>query len=317
MQLGEALRFSMRSLANNPVRSMLTGLGMVIGTASVILVVTISLTSQDYILDQIEGVGSNMIFASYHVGTQASTAEVSADFIKNGAVRSGNPRTTRPLQITAATAVESNYDSMFLNGKQERLLIIGTDEYYKTVRNIVILAGRSSPIQATHRTAAEGICAACKKLANSLYGSQAAAVGQTIKIRGLQFIIVGTFKEKVDTFGQSELNNETVLIPITVQQYFVSAERIDPLYVQVRNPADVEAVTTEIQELLQSRHRLGATYSVDNLGGILAAAKSITFVLTLVLILVSTIALVISGIAAHHEHHARHRHGAHARDRPP
>ena len=59
----------MLALRHNPVRSMLTALGMVIGTASVILVVTISLTSQTYILDQIEGVGSNMIFASYEIGT--------------------------------------------------------------------------------------------------------------------------------------------------------------------------------------------------------------------------------------------------------
>src|SRR5277367_1871570 len=107
MQVREAFRFSLLALWHNPVRSMLTGLGMVIGTASVILVVTISLTSQDYILDQIEGVGSNMIFASYHVGTQASTAEVSADFIKISDVQA--IRDQLATQVIAATAVESNY----------------------------------------------------------------------------------------------------------------------------------------------------------------------------------------------------------------
>ena len=56
MNLSEALNFSVQSLRANPIRSMLTGLGMVIGTASVILVVTISLTSREYILEQIEGV---------------------------------------------------------------------------------------------------------------------------------------------------------------------------------------------------------------------------------------------------------------------
>ncbi len=76
------MSFSLLALRQNPVRSLLTGLGMAIGTASVILVVTISLTSQNYILEQIEGVGSNMIFASYAVGTQQSSAEVNADFIK-------------------------------------------------------------------------------------------------------------------------------------------------------------------------------------------------------------------------------------------
>jgi putative ABC transport system permease protein len=292
VQFGEALRFSFLALRHNPVRSLLTALGMVIGTASVILVVTISLTSQDYILDQIEGVGSNMIFASYEIGTQSSSAEVSGDFIKTGDVQA--VRTQLAARITAATGIESNYDSMFLNGREQRLLVIGSDEYYKPVRNIVVLAGRF--LEAGDVSLRQKVALLTQKLALKIYGSQSAAIGQTIKIRGLQFTVIGTFREKVDTFGQSELNDETVVIPISVQQYFVPVERIDPMYVQVRNPADVESVTTEVQELLQSRHRAGATYKVENLAGILAAAKSIALVLSLVLVLVSAIALVISGI---------------------
>ena len=134
MQFGEALSFSLQALAQNPVRSFLTGLGMVIGTASVILVVTISLTSQNYILEQIEGVGSNMIFASYEVGTQQSSAEVNADFIKIADVQA--IRDQLADRIVAATGIESNYDAMFLNGKEERLLVIGSDEYYRPVRNL-------------------------------------------------------------------------------------------------------------------------------------------------------------------------------------
>src|SRR5689334_8444616 len=140
MQIGEAFSFSLQALRQNPVRSMLTGLGMVIGTASVILVVTISLTSQNYILEQIEGVGSNMIFASYEVGTQQSNAEVNADFIKMADIQA--VRDQLPYRIIAATGIESNYDSMFINGKEERLLVIGSDEAYQPVRNLVVLAGR-------------------------------------------------------------------------------------------------------------------------------------------------------------------------------
>src|SRR3954453_6040837 len=139
MRIGEALSFSLQALRQNKVRSMLTALGMVIGTASVILVVTISLTSQDYILAQIEGVGSNMIFASYEVGTQSSSAEVSGDYIKTADVQA--VREQLAARITAATGIESNYDSMFINGREQPLLVIGSDESYKPVRNIVVLAG--------------------------------------------------------------------------------------------------------------------------------------------------------------------------------
>jgi putative ABC transport system permease protein len=292
MQLGEALSFSFQALRQNPVRSMLTGLGMTIGTASVILVVTISLTSQSYILEQIEGVGSNMIFASYEVGSQQSSSEVNADFVKMSDIQA--MREQLAGRIIAATGIESNIDSMFINGKEERLLVIGSDEYYKPVRNLVVLSGRF--LDAGDVSLRQKFCLLTQKLAKRLYGSQNAAVGQLIKIHGLQFTVIGTFKEKVESFGQSELNAETVVIPITVQQYFIRVERIDPMYVQVREPQDVEPVTRQVRQILESRHRQGANYKVENLTGILNAAKDISTILSLVLVLVSAIALVISGI---------------------
>ena len=292
MQFAEALGFSFSSLRQNPVRSFLTGLGMVIGTASVILVVTISLTSQTYILEQIEGVGSNMIFASYEIGTQQSSAEVNADFIKTSDVLAVREQLSE--RIVAATGIESTYDAMFINGRQERLLVIGSDEYYKPVRNLQVLSGRF--LDTSDVSLRQKVALMTEKLAKRLYGTQDGAVGQLIKIHGLQFTVIGTFKEKVESFGQSELNAETVVIPITVQQYFTPVERIDPLYVQVREPRDVESVTGHVKEILESRHRAGAAYKAENLTGILNAAKSISQILSLVLVLVSAIALVISGI---------------------
>jgi putative ABC transport system permease protein len=292
MQVGEALSFSVQALRQNPVRSLLTGLGMVIGTASVILVVTISLTSQNYILEQIEGVGSNMIFASYEVGTQQSNAEITADFIKIADVRA--VRDQLASRIVAATGIESNYDAIFINGKEERLLVIGSDEYYKPVRNLQVLSGRF--IDAGDLEQRQKVALLTEKLAKRLFDSLEGALGQTMKLHGLQFTVIGTFKEKVESFGQSELNAETVLIPITVQQYFMRVERIDPLYVQVRAPDDVDAVTLQVKQILESRHRAGSTYKVENLTGILNAAKSISRILSVVLVLVSAIALIISGI---------------------
>jgi putative ABC transport system permease protein len=292
MQYHEALSFSFQALRQNPVRSLLTGLGMMIGTASVILVVTISLTSQSYILEQIEGVGSNMIFASFEVGSQQSSAEVNADFVKIADIQA--VRDQLGSRIVAATGIESNIDSMFINGREERLLVIGSDEHYKPVRNLVVLSGRF--LDSSDVSLRQKVALLTEKLAKRLYGSQSAAIGQFIKIHGLQFTVIGTFKEKVESFGQSELNAETVLIPITVMQYFIRVERIDPMYVQVKSPQDVEPVTRQVRQILESRHRAGANYKVENLTGILNAAKDISKILSVVLVLVSAIALIISGI---------------------
>jgi putative ABC transport system permease protein len=292
MRIGEALRFSIQSLKANKSRSFLTGLGMVIGTASVILVVTISLTSQTYILEQIEGVGSNMIFASYEVGSQASAALVDADFVKLHDV--AKVRTELADKIVAATPIMNNFDRMVIQGKEQDVLIVGSDEYYKPVRNLVVLAGRF--LDSNDVALRQKVALLTEKFATRLFGSQQAAIGRIIKIHGLQFTVVGTFKEKVSSFGQSELNDETIVIPITVQKYFIQVERIDPLYVQARSPELVEEVTAGVSRILAADHRAGAKYKVENLTAILAAAKSISVILSLVLLLVSAIALVISGI---------------------
>src|SRR5215468_4949241 len=107
MHLGEALRFSLQALRANPVRSLLTCLGMLIGNASVILVVTISQTSQDYILEQIRGLGSNMIYAYFETGSHAGNKS-QADFIKQSDV--DTVRAELGPRIVAVTGVMSNAD---------------------------------------------------------------------------------------------------------------------------------------------------------------------------------------------------------------
>jgi putative ABC transport system permease protein len=291
MFLTETLRFSAQALRANPVRSLLTGLGMVIGTASVILVVTISLTSRDYILEQVEGIGSNIIFA-YFVTAGPTTPAADADYVKMADVEA--IRTELRSDVVAATGVMSNAGQVLIEGRPQDVKINGSDQDYQSVRNIVISSGRFlDPGDVTRR---EKVALLTDHLAERLYGSRAGALNQVLRLYGLQFTVIGTFHEKVETFGQSEVDRDTIVIPITVQRYFTSLERIDPLYVQVRSPRDVERVALRVQEILEARHRPGARYRVDTLTAILNAAKNISLILSLVLVLVSAITLLISGI---------------------
>ena len=291
MFLGEAFRFSAQALRANPVRSLLTGLGMVIGTASVILVVTISLTSRDYILEQVEGIGSNIIFA-YYVSAGPSTAAADADYIKMADVQA--IRDNLSSQIVAATGVMSNFDEILIGGKLQDVKVNGTDEDYAAVRNLVISSGRFLlPEDVSGR---EKVALLTDHLAERMYGTRNAALNQVIRLYGLQFTVIGTFHERVETFGQSEIERDTIVIPITVLRYFTPVERIDPLYVQVRSPAEVDRVAARVQKIVESRHRPGARYRVDTLTAILDAARNISLILSLVLVLVSAITLVISGI---------------------
>src|ERR1051326_8582097 len=290
MVFGEALRFSAQALRANPVRSILTGLGMVIGTASVILVVTISLTSRDYILEQVQGIGSNIIFAYY--ANAGGSAVADADYVKMSDVQSIRQNLT--ADIIAATGVMSNFDRILIGGKEQDVKVIGTDQEYQAVRNIVISSGRF--LDESDLTMRAKVALLTDQLATRMFGGRAAALSQTVKLYGLEFTVIGTFHEKVETFGQSEVERDTILIPIPVLRYFTPVERIDPLYVQVRSPQEVERVAARVQEILTGRHRAGASYRVDTLTAILNAAKNISLILSLVLILVSAITLLISGI---------------------
>jgi putative ABC transport system permease protein len=291
MFIGEAFSFSMQALRANPVRSLLTGLGMVIGTASVILVVTISLTSRDYILEQVEGVGSNIIFA-YYASSGPSTAIADADYVKMRDVET--IREELAPDIVAATGVMTNFDRMLIAGKEQDVKVIGTDAAYQSVRNIVSSAGRF--MDDSDVTLRSHIALLTDKLAERLYGSRYAALNQIIKLFGLQFTVIGTFHEKVETFGQSEVERETILIPITVLKDFTPVERIDPMYVQVRSSQEVDRVAMRVQQILEARHRPGARYHVETLTAILNAVRNISLILSAVLIMVSAITLVISGI---------------------
>ena len=263
---------------------------MAIGTASVILVVTISLTSRDYILEQVQGIGSNIIFAYY--ASAGGTAAADADYIKMADVQSIRQELT--ADIVAATGVMSNFDRILIGGKEQDVKVIGTDQEYQAVRNIVISSGRF--LDESDITQRSKVGLLTDQLATRMFGGRAAALRQIVKLYGLEFTVIGTFHEKVETFGQSEVERDTILVPITVLRYFTPLERIDPLYVQVRSPNEVERVAVRVQEILEARHRSGARYRVDTMTAILNAAKNISLILSLVLVLVSAITLVISGI---------------------
>src|ERR1700761_1784325 len=291
MNFTEAVNFSVQALHANRLRTFLTALGLIIGNASVILVVTISLASKDLILDQIRGIGSNLVYASYEVGGE-NVAKVQSDFVKLADVQA--IRDALGSSIIAATAVMNSHDRIVVNGKIRQVTVDGVDADYARVRNLVVLRGRA--FDQSDIALRERVALLTDKLAIRMFGSQDAALGQTIKISQLQFSIIGTFREKTSTFGQGEITDETILIPITVMKYFMEYERIDPVYIEVRNAADVPTVRGEVNDILETRHRHGATYNVQDLTAILDTANSIANVLTVVLVIVSAIALLISGI---------------------
>src|SRR5262245_22842342 len=116
MKLGEVLRSSIQALRANRIRTFLTALGLVIGNASVILVVTISLTSREHILEKIRGLGSNLVWGYYEAGTQDSS-QANADFVKMADMEA--VREQLGDRVLAATGVMNMTDRMLIAGREE------------------------------------------------------------------------------------------------------------------------------------------------------------------------------------------------------
>ena len=289
LALGEILTFSYETFLSNKVRFALTALGMVIGTAALILVVTIGLSGRQYVLSQIQAIGANLIYAEY----------------SSSGVRMGTPD---PLMVDDVHAVQEQVPSIvaaspFLalndrigigDGKQQDILVLGVFPEYQTVRNLTVLSGRFFDGQDEQARNKVGVVT--EKLARKLYGSPEAAVGKETKIIGLPFTIIGTFKEGGQSFGQSEVEDNTVVIPYTVSRFFTSTPAVKEIYFSVADSSLVPAATEQIRQVLHARHRPESVYNVQNLTEILAVADRSAMALTAVLMLVAAVVLLVSGI---------------------
>src|SRR5271157_2308903 len=280
--LSETLSVAIETFRNNQIRFLLTSLGMVIGTASLILVVTIGLTGKQYLLQQIQNIGSNMMYAEYQ-GADVSGNQGTSDLLTLddlNAVRQQVPG------ISASSPTVELHDRITVPGGKERdILVLGVSWQYLYVRNLDVMAGRffdDSDTQSRNKVAL-----LTQNLADILYGSPSAAVGQEIKLSGLPFTIIGTFRERVDTFGQSEISENTILIPHTVARYFTDSDNVKELFFSVSDSNEVPRATEEILQVLQSRHRPESVYKITNLTQLLAVASKTANTLTTVLALIS------------------------------
>jgi putative ABC transport system permease protein len=291
LALGEIFSFAYETFISNKVRFALTALGMVIGTASLILVVTIGMTGRQYALNQIQAIGTNEIWAEYQGGAQHISGSTPDPLTIEdlAAVQQGVPG------IVASSPIVRLSDRIPAgNGKEKDVTILGVAPEYLRVRNLVIPSGRF--FDNDDSLAHNKVTLITEKMAIQIYGSAAGAVGQVIKLTGLPFTVIGTFKERVETFGQTEIEDNTMLIPYSVSRYFMETPSVSLAYFSMADSSMVIAATAQIRRVIQSRHRAESVYNVQNLAAVLAMMDRIATAMTVVLLAVSLVVLLVSGI---------------------
>jgi putative ABC transport system permease protein len=287
MDWRETVSVAIDALRANKVRTTLTSLGVIIGSASIVLVVTVALTSKKFVLSQIEGIGSNLVQVelvqrpdkpqplSYEMTLEDLEA---AKSIPNVIEVAG----TRELPMTIVAG-----------GVERPVNLVGVTEGYQAIRRLLVLRGRY--LDAGDMELRSKVCLITPQLADRIFG-QENPIGRPMRMGELTFTVIGVFRERVETFGLSDIQENSVILPFTLMKYYTGLEVMSLLDVQADRAEDVPSVQRQLSQLLRSRHPDGAEYKVQTLTAILNAAKNISLALTIVLIVIAFIALLISGV---------------------
>jgi putative ABC transport system permease protein len=276
------------SLRCNKLRVLLAVVGVMVGSACIILVVTVSLTERRYVMEQIEAIGSNIVYADHDwdprhplaMSDNISLADLEA--VKNNIPEVAEAAGTRQMPVVAQ-----------LGGNDVLATLAGVTRGYQEIRKLIILQGRY--FDESDFSSRSRVCLITAKLEKRISPAEN-PVGKSIRVGEERFTIVGVFTERVSSYGMNEIQRESILVPFEVMKSLTGDDKVWLLYVQARTPDDVPTVTQTVSTLLKSRHPGPATYRVQNLDAILKVADHIAFALSSVMLIVAIIAMVSSGV---------------------
>jgi putative ABC transport system permease protein len=295
MLMSEVLKLAGDSFRASKTRFALTALGMVIGTASVILVVTIGLTGKQYVQDLIQKIGTNTVEVEYAGGGATPAERVRYnDYLTLEDEKAVDQQV--PGVIYSSPVLTMHNRLSFPGGIQRDTLVLGVSPQYQQIRNLIVTDGRffDDTDDATHQQCA----VVTEQFAKEQYGGDDLAMGQTFQVLGIPFTIIGVFKESVSDFGQSEIQDETVLIPYSVARYFTGSDSVNQIYFSLQSMNEVPEAAREIIHVISSspRHRPNSIYKAQTLSELLVTAAKIADALTWLLIAVSCVTLAVGGV---------------------
>jgi putative ABC transport system permease protein len=293
MLLSETLKLAMDSFRASKMRFALTALGMVIGTASVILVITIGLTGQEFVLQELEKIETNAVELEYSGGGATAAERV---LYSDSLTRDDEKAVLAQLPgVMYSSPVVGLHDRISFGGGVTRdTIVLGVSPQYQQIRNLLVPVGRF--LDDEDDSAHIKCAVVTEPFAKERFGGSDAAVGQTFEIQRIPFTIIGVFKEAVPDFGNSEIEDQTILIPYSVARLFTGTENVRQIYFSMRNMNEVTDAAKEIKRIVQARHRPDSIYKTQTMQEYLTVAASIMRALTLLLVAVSFVTLAVGGV---------------------
>ena len=296
MKFDDLIKEIFWAISGNKARSGLTILGIVIGIASVIALVSLGQGAKNNIQNSIESIGSNLIIVmpgmqrsagvSAGRGTAQTLTMEDAEAIK-----------TSVSDISAVAPVNSRSYQVTAGSLNTNVQVTGTTPDYAVVRNITLSSG--SFITTGQVTSASKVAVLGPTTRDDLFGENADAVGKTIRINKINFKVIGITASK----GGSGMTNtdDAIYVPITTAQRNLSGgNRISSIYISAQNQESMASVQEQITTLLLQKHNISdstsADFSVMNQSDIASAASSVMSTLTTLLAGIAGISLLVGGI---------------------
>ncbi|MCJ7703645.1 MAG: ABC transporter permease [Anaerolineales bacterium] len=284
---------ALESLTSNKLRSGLTMLGIIIGVAAVIAMLAIGTGTQDSIIGEIEGIGTNLLFIRTDNTNVINPQPLTLDDVDALA----DPWLAPSVGAVAASlqgAAEASY-----SGESVVASVIGVTPEYTLVQNMEIAEGEV--INDTHMTGQASVALLGANVAQDLFGRTAGLLGETVRINGQPFRVLGILESQGGSdFGSSD---DQILVPLTTAQVRVHPRstrgEVDIIYASAISSERVADAISEVTQILRDEHRTDPgedDFSIMSQQSMVDMMSTITGVLTIFLGGVAGISLLVGGI---------------------
>jgi len=297
MPFKSLLKVALRAIKTNKNRSVLTSLGVIIGVASVILLVSVGSGLKDYITSQMEDMGSNLVMVM--------PGEIDLDNVAGGGAMSSSfaAMSASKLEMDDLTAIKEQVPyikhaaamvvgsaPIRYQGESQMAQIFGTTADYTKVRSTNFASGEffsEADVNSGRKVAVVGY-----KVADDIFGSTN-IIGEKIKLGDYRYTIVGVIEE---AGGQGSMSSDDkVFIPVTVAQRQFNQNHLGVIFAQATSSEDVTPAI-EMVETIMSRRLESSEFTVLDQKEILSTVSSILNTLTIALGGIAAISLLVGGI---------------------
>ena len=287
----ETFETAVHRFRTHPVQMALTLAGLVVGTAAIIIIVALGLTGRTFVMAQIEGVGSHLVWASYEGTVTSGVSRTMEDGITDADVKAIESRTDL---FSGVTPLVELHGTVSVLSRASDVSVLGTTPNYATVRkNLRILRGRFlDDDDVAQRTR---VCVVSHPLYRDLFGNDDSPE-KTLHTLGMTFQVVGEFDKPVDTMGQGEVTPYSIFIPVTVAWFFTPAHRVDTVFAEARDFSEIPHAATTVEELLRDRHHQGSVFKVKTMTTVIRVARTISFGLIAAFIAAAAVSVVVGGV---------------------